>query len=523
MKKAKKGDFDTLWNMLPFLVLAAEMYNDEEVRKGLEFLISTVDSADDVVAWVDYLALPADGWEGEGDPPLVDAFGDNPQAALPLSFMFRQAQAAPNARRVVARVLGETLASVSRHLDATAAKALPEALAAIKQGLRGTLNPSTRRYVFKKELMGISAGMMARAGAKTVRNLVRGIRNARYHPAVLISFLAYLKYENACGRAIQAESESQANPDPGQTGPSESERLNCSRNGFSRTIRSSIYAKMRAAFSDIAADGQVKEAAPSDSPPERYQGDAHGALFHLEQLAFYHASHRLSDNFPAIKAVDGFRYVGFFDKAARIPDLTADNPLLEDDIFRRIRYIDIVLQGQDNQEQWIELKSYKAKSPNQRDVLAAGKIKTWKLTGTGSDTARDPASLHRQFTIDRAAFSLRAAWLAKNQSDRDRIEVVVVPASILWKFQKFEVRRRNNPTIHDVSPNLGAQNQPNSIRGQFAKDPDGNQDVLRVSLSANADTNQTIVDSGISSTIKTVLPQLGFDLLSEYAEEFDLQ
>src|SRR5690606_26236410 len=50
MQKAKKGDFDTLWNTLPFLVIAAEMYNDEEARKGLEFLMSTVDSADDIVA-----------------------------------------------------------------------------------------------------------------------------------------------------------------------------------------------------------------------------------------------------------------------------------------------------------------------------------------------------------------------------------------------------------------------------------------------------------------------------------------
>ena len=36
--KSQQGDFDTLWNMLPIWVLAAELYNDEETRKGLEFL-----------------------------------------------------------------------------------------------------------------------------------------------------------------------------------------------------------------------------------------------------------------------------------------------------------------------------------------------------------------------------------------------------------------------------------------------------------------------------------------------------
>lgn len=49
------------------------------------------------------------------------------------------------ARRVVARVLGETLKSLSRHLDDSAAKSLLEALAAIQQVLSGTLNRDVRK------------------------------------------------------------------------------------------------------------------------------------------------------------------------------------------------------------------------------------------------------------------------------------------------------------------------------------------------------------------------------------------
>ncbi len=70
MSKAKKGDFDTLWNMLPFFIVMAEMYNDEEARKGLEFMFKTVDSGEDILSWVDYLALPAEGWVGDGVPEV---------------------------------------------------------------------------------------------------------------------------------------------------------------------------------------------------------------------------------------------------------------------------------------------------------------------------------------------------------------------------------------------------------------------------------------------------------------------
>jgi len=37
MRKAKKGEFDTLWNLLPFIVLAAEMFVDDDLREGLEY------------------------------------------------------------------------------------------------------------------------------------------------------------------------------------------------------------------------------------------------------------------------------------------------------------------------------------------------------------------------------------------------------------------------------------------------------------------------------------------------------
>jgi hypothetical protein len=43
VRKAKKGQFDSLWNMLPFMVLGGQMYSDPETRKGAELLISSID------------------------------------------------------------------------------------------------------------------------------------------------------------------------------------------------------------------------------------------------------------------------------------------------------------------------------------------------------------------------------------------------------------------------------------------------------------------------------------------------
>jgi len=78
VRKARKGDFDTLWNTLPFMVLAAQMWLDEDSRKGLEFLVSTVDSGDDVLSWIDYLALPAGDWEGTTVPEVDPFDGEDP-------------------------------------------------------------------------------------------------------------------------------------------------------------------------------------------------------------------------------------------------------------------------------------------------------------------------------------------------------------------------------------------------------------------------------------------------------------
>src|SRR5690606_2167804 len=156
MQKAKKGDFDTLWNLLPFLVVAAEMYNDADARQGLEFLFKTVSSADDVIAWIDYIGLPADGWDGEGAPPSVPAFTDQPQdasALQPLSWLISSAYAAPKIRRVVSIDFGKTLKELAKQGTGDEVKNLAGAMRVIKKELNVTQFPDIRKYVFWKEML----------------------------------------------------------------------------------------------------------------------------------------------------------------------------------------------------------------------------------------------------------------------------------------------------------------------------------------------------------------------------------
>ena len=70
-KAFKKRSIDDLINIAPFLIIGGEMVADEESREALLIMIKSIQSDDDLFAWIDYLALPTDGWEGK-DVPSVE-------------------------------------------------------------------------------------------------------------------------------------------------------------------------------------------------------------------------------------------------------------------------------------------------------------------------------------------------------------------------------------------------------------------------------------------------------------------
>ncbi len=199
LRKAKKGDFDTLWNLLPFMVLAAELYADPEAREGLEFLMSTVNSGDDLLSWVDYLALPADGWEGD-EVPRVDAFSRGDETAqLPLSFLFEEAHAAgPNIRISAAR-LGRVLPAAKGKSARSDLTDVPDGLAVLTKLAKGGTLRNLRKYLHSPELMGLFTRLGARVAVKGIGSLLSG-KGKRHHPLTIAASLAYIEYELTCGQ-----------------------------------------------------------------------------------------------------------------------------------------------------------------------------------------------------------------------------------------------------------------------------------------------------------------------------------
>ncbi|WP_167319399.1 hypothetical protein [Marinobacter algicola] len=335
--------------------------------------------------------------------------------------------------------------------------------------------------------------------------------------------MAYLEYENSCGRALQEEAE-EADPDgqpPVDPVEKESERLNCDGKGFDKNIRRLVYSKIQTAFAD-RGDRNLKEEDPRKGDRFVLFGSGHGALFHLEQLAYYQAKYRL-DSKERVKGSDAFRYVAFFDDEDDKPQ-GAGEQLLENDVIRRERYVDIVLEDDSGRETWVELKSYAAKSKANRTELDIGKIGNWRL-GTSDRKPKKGyfPSLHRQFVIDRTAKHLGGAWLAMNQSERKLIDVIVEVKDFQWKFQKFSVDNRRTKR-KQYSPDLGSERSKGTIRERLARLPKYNNDqneLVEVSMGRREITGMShhVFDSGIAATLKEVLPGLGFEMIEDAVED----
>lgn len=474
VQKAKKGDFDTLWNTLPFLVLAAELYSDPDAREGLEFLFSTVDSADDVLAWVNYLGLPANGWEGEGEPPTVPAFGDDPQVsqALPLGWLVPQANAAPvaSAARITKEILGDALKTVARRVSPDEVNNLPDALRVVRQNLQVTNFRELREKVFSSDFLKSAVWMHTQAGSRALRNFIRGKSNARYNPFVIMGTMAYLGWESSCGILLEQESAAPDNPDATDPEPVTSNDLNCKGVGFENPhIREQIAKKIATVFASSLALELTEEPLDSNSLMG-VGGYGHGELFHLVQIAEYQLLHRAGG--PPIKDVERGRWVGIFKSQNDIPQAGVELKCGSGSgcLNKRQRRVDIILGEPDEPEIWIELKSWSAQSKSGPGRGKLEQARRKPMAHWDSISAKGKTAFHRQFSLDRGARNLEVAWLTQVESGRSDFTASTDVDEIYWYFQAFDVKNRKTKQ-EEVSPYLGGYTQSDSLRGFLAKRP----------------------------------------------------
>ena len=476
MNKARKGDFDTLWHLLPFFVIAVEMYNDPEARKGLEFMFSTVDSGEDILSWVDYLALPAEGWDGEGEIPEVDAFAVNtPPASLPLSFMMNQAHAQGRIIRVSGQVIGAALVKASKRISQEAAQNVPDALKVLARELKHADAATLRKYVFNPGTITAAVGITTNRGARAVGNFLKEKSNARYSPITVLATVAYIEWENACGKLldIQAGEIEDASTEEVAGAADSLNELECGGKGITGVQnRREIYKLYGRAFADSASGKYDEEPMIDEGVNYEVFGYGHGALFHLNQIAHKQLLHRAGG--PKIKEVEGNRWVWLYKDRDSLREgdglIDKKSPDYKRYIYSAYnRRVDIILGNEGQPEQWHELKSYAAleETGPGRELLAVAKgksIEPWAL-GKGQELKGHSEVLHKQFSIDRAAANLKHARLQENTTTRLNDRVDVSP-DFKWLFQKFKVKPKPPKTTQvEIFPKFGGETDKKSIYG----------------------------------------------------------
>lgn len=493
-----------LLQSLPFVVIAAEVYLDDESREGLIALVESITSTEDATAIIEYLALPSEGWEGEG-LGIVDAFGggEGESTSLPFTGLFPQAYAA--SPRLNINIIKKTMKEFKRIYKTGEIKDLPGGLRAIKEVLKDANTGPIRGLVHKEYLVRLATSSVSRSFSNAFQVLMKGEKFTRISRPAMIGTIAYLTWETTCGKLIDLnESETAA-------------ELQCGGRGFDARLRSVYHRKLIAAFADSANKvlteenerDVVTEEESANSELARqtkiagYDQSGHGALFHLHELAKYQLLTRAGAAAGFNYYLDSsevYRVVGFYKSTGDRQD--AIDGGLTDKYIKRIRWVDIVLKDSGGNEHWIELKSLRSASESNTKALAGSSLLPWTIKNQNTGGADQGSSYHRQVTLDRVAAKTGIAWLAKNGADEYGTYVPV--SSFQWIFQKF---KRNN----ERSPVLGSVGDKKSISGKLAADAKiVKGDKLKYSL-GNPPGNTNFSLSGFEQ-IKDLLIQRGFDI-----------
>jgi hypothetical protein len=500
ISKAKKGDFDTLWHMIPFFIVLAEMYNDDEARKGLEFMFQTVDSGEDILSWVDYLALPAEGWDGDGVPE-VGLLLNNTEQQLPLSWMMNQAYAAPKLKRINGVALGKSLLAGMKKISRDQFEHVPDAINIVTKAIKSGDAAALRKYIFNPSIIVGATGLAVRRGTNAVQTFLKGQTNARFSPVIVLATVAYLEWEISCGNQLES-------------GAAGSDNLECNSIGLKgEKTRKEIGNLYRRAFAD-SLNGKFEDT-PDDDDDLEYllKPYGHGALYHLSQIAYYQLLHRAGGS--PIKEVEGSRWVWMYKDKEAAKELVSETSLeraKQSGTFVYRRSVDIVIGAEGEPEQWIELKSYKALSDNgsgRKKIAVLGGEDIGQWSG-GNGASKGKFSLHKQFSTDRAAAHAKKVRIFNAKGTYDLVDVA---PKFKWRFQKFKVKPKGSSVV-DINPDLGAQREKGSIFYGLTQELTGSAKTRKDLKDANFDTqeingNLHIEYASVSSLVSS-LAAIGF-------------
>ena len=285
-----------------------------------------------------------------------------------------------------------------------------------------------------------------------------------------------------------------------------------------------IYAK---AFADVAS-GTLDEETPGSSPNSaqfvNLQGGAHGAFFHLNQLAYFQALHRFAGG-RKVKGIERGRWLWFYRDEDDL-DLKKTATTTSDfkPYRKNLRFVDIVLEESDGRETWVELKSLQAASAQKREELhpLSWPLEKWNIVD-GSRPGKK-SSYNRQYLLDQTAGKVKHARITKAESGRldppqeNKNAVVSVTDDFQWRFQKFKIKQ---PVTGQFiySPRLGNTSDKNSIRYGISQEPGG---ISGGGAKDAYETNTKTSNGGdthiVYADVKDLLNQLkdaGFEIAEE--------
>ena len=446
----KNRKADKLLSIVPYLLTVAEMARNPE---ALTIMIEAIESSEDVWAWINYFNLPEEGWEEEGDPPLVAMLDsgleqESQVGGLPVwfSFIIDDAVAvSTRGKRVKGEVRGRAIvAALGKLGDDFFPKDLSTSMRGIARGLK-SLEAKDLRKLAKTETLLAGTTVLAREGQKNLRNFFKGHTSARIKPPLVLAMIAYLQSEMRIDGKL-------------------SDNL----------MQKEVYKLIGEAFSDIATNSLDEESPPVDvklTAAERafnlnssylhYSGGAHGALFHLAAIAYFTAIDK-----ETLIGIEKTRYVYLTDDA-EIDPVNYNNQ--KSGFLRRV---DLVLASSDNgDETWVELKSLKqwGNGKTKISAISADGLKTYG----GSPQIRFPnASVNtksntyhksyysRQFHVDRFALVNKAY---AEQKVEDNIKI----SDFRWYLQDFSTDERTiagKKIKATQSPSLGKVSDVNKER-----------------------------------------------------------
>ncbi len=464
----------------PFLIAMVEIADSENL---LNVLFGTIGNTDDVFALMTFLTLPADGWDGDGDPPAVEvtapaslASVDAPRVVVPgnvaraivfdnvlpdqvdhpvdqlMGMVVTNAYAAsrPGRRRVD---MGELKSAARKDFDNLTPAEINE-IVALKGQIRafvdGLRSASAGNLRVKAVRIGSALIRISRAtGAKGLSNLIKGPRNMRVSRLTLLGTIYYLEDQ---GRQRKIDDETRG-------------KL---RRMYQTILADSPDGLLTEEEAQDALDELLAEGNPGRAKELTKSG--HASAMQVVAAAYYQAK-AIGIGQPRLKALEKERSIFIFPSdRARID---AGVPVL-----RLIRRIDVLLEVDSGPEKWVELKSYMGK-PGRLDMPASNRVSLapWNL---GADKSGKNSSMHKQYYVDRFAMSNSGKAVVDGRPARLRNATIISVDGYRWWFQKFKrtVRPANGPGAGQVqqSVTLG------KIKERFAKRPEGMTTVVKFNL-----------------------------------------